>query len=208
MIWLLRHGPEGAMISWPGQRMLLLLSYHYLRYKDIVSSCIPADSCPAQCLLRNQISRSLFSSLEEVWLYFYPRVGRSTALTVWRDVKSNLFQGVYFLHSIFIGRRSDCAYHQWPSLARLGKETDGRSYDKRMVTTTGECHVTPGGFVIVSGWHPMSSWHRYQDASDTRGPWHAQLGLPDWDLGGRRDRGTKNMEKQKISATNISHIVH
>ena len=44
-------------------------SYHYLQHNDIVSSLmsgILVTVIPAQCLLRNQISRSLFSSREEV----------------------------------------------------------------------------------------------------------------------------------------------
>ena len=77
------------MISWPGQKDATVTR---LPLPVQQSHCIllyTRDSCPAQCLLRNQISRSLFSSLEEVWLYFYPMVGRNTGhCMTWREIKS------------------------------------------------------------------------------------------------------------------------
>ena len=82
------------------------------------------------------------------------------------------------------------------------------------VTTLDRCQVTPGGIVRVSGWYVIlifvsgwhqCSWHRYQNASDTPGPSDTPI---DWHLDGGRRGGTKNMEKQKKSATEIWHIVH
>ena len=154
MIWLWRSlGSYRA-------RMLLLPSYYYLCVTMalyILVLDILVTVIPAQCLLRNQISRSLFSSLEEVWLYFYLRVRRNSP---GYDVRSNI-QGGYFPHSIFIEQ----IVYQWPAEAWEKKLTQEELW--RLRDHHGECHFTPESIVMVSGWH-RCSWHRYQDASDTR----------------------------------------
>ena len=147
---------------------------------------------PAQCLFRNQISRSLFSSREEVWLYFYLRVRRN--MTGY-DVRSNI-PGVYFLHSIFIEQ----IVYQW--LAWEKKQTQEELW--RLHDHHGECHLTPESIVMVSGWH-QCSWHRYQDASDTRPKTRPALDtlIVIW-VGG--DLGDKKYGKTKDISHNNRHL--
>ena len=75
----------------------------------------------------------------------------------WNQISRCLFS------SLNIYREGAQTGYQWPS----GWEKNQPVGVMKAPDLPGVCHVTLESIVMVSGWH-RCSWHRYQDASDTR----------------------------------------
>ena len=152
MIWLWRS--QGSRRT----RMLLLPSYHYL--------WVTMALYPLLCWVFSSLLFLHNASLEIKYRGVYFRLsrrsdrilseGQKKEPRVWREIKYPRW-----LFSSLNIYRADCV----SAVAWEKKQTQEELW--RLRDHQDECHLTPESIVMVSGWH-RCSWHRYQDASDTR----------------------------------------